>query len=301
MDRSLVGFSPWGCKESDTAEQVHTHPSLLILLSQKLLSGPSLAGWSLGVGTLSQIAHCPQAWSQYLWSMETSVLHQDPAIVRWTVGIPRPGHMAERGRSGAESNKVGWREVGRGNYELLRWRANGCFFSGSPPLSANLQKHSKRRLHLDGRGVWGRNPACVCVVESLCCTPETITTLLIGGVCVCVCVSVCPCLCVCVCVCACVCLCVCVCVCPCVCVCLCMCVCVCLCGLVAQSCLTLCNPMDCSLQGSSVHGTLQSRVLTVLHSLLQGNIPDSEIKPESFVSPALQADSLPFEPPGKSH
>ena len=30
---------------------------------------------------------------------------------------------------------------------------------------------------------------------------------------------------------------------------------------VAQSCLTLCNPMDCSLPGSSVHGILQARVL----------------------------------------
>ena len=30
---------------------------------------------------------------------------------------------------------------------------------------------------------------------------------------------------------------------------------------VAQSCLTLCDPMDCSLPGSSIHGTLQARVL----------------------------------------
>ena len=30
---------------------------------------------------------------------------------------------------------------------------------------------------------------------------------------------------------------------------------------VAQLCLTLCNPMDCSLPGSSVHGILQARVL----------------------------------------
>ena len=28
-----------------------------------------------------------------------------------------------------------------------------------------------------------------------------------------------------------------------------------------QSCLTLCDPMDCSLPGSSVHGILQARVL----------------------------------------
>ena len=30
---------------------------------------------------------------------------------------------------------------------------------------------------------------------------------------------------------------------------------------VAQSCPTLCNPMDCSLLGSSVHGIFQARVL----------------------------------------
>ena len=30
---------------------------------------------------------------------------------------------------------------------------------------------------------------------------------------------------------------------------------------VAQSCPTLCDPMDCSLQGSSLHGILQARVL----------------------------------------
>ena len=30
---------------------------------------------------------------------------------------------------------------------------------------------------------------------------------------------------------------------------------------VTQSCPTLCNPMDCSLPGPSVHGTFQARVL----------------------------------------
>ena len=30
---------------------------------------------------------------------------------------------------------------------------------------------------------------------------------------------------------------------------------------IAQSCPTLCDPMDCSLPGSSVHGILQARVL----------------------------------------
>ena len=41
----------------------------------------------------------------------------------------------------------------------------------------------------------------------------------------------------------------------------CVCVCVCVCVLVAQSCLTLCDSMDCSPPGSSVHGILQTRIL----------------------------------------
>ena len=35
----------------------------------------------------------------------------------------------------------------------------------------------------------------------------------------------------------------------------------CVCVLVSQSCLTLCDPMDCSLPGSSVHRILQARIL----------------------------------------
>ena len=31
--------------------------------------------------------------------------------------------------------------------------------------------------------------------------------------------------------------------------------------IIAQSCLTLCNPMDCSLTSSSVHGIFQARIL----------------------------------------
>ena len=33
---------------------------------------------------------------------------------------------------------------------------------------------------LDGRGVWGRMDICMCMAESLHCSPETLTTLLIG-------------------------------------------------------------------------------------------------------------------------
>ena len=40
-----------------------------------------------------------------------------------------------------------------------------------------------------------------------------------------------------------------------------VCVCVCVCPKSPQSCPTLCNPVDCSLPGSSVHGILQARIL----------------------------------------
>ena len=65
---------------------------------------------------------------------------------------------------------------------------------------------------------------------------------------------------------------------------------------VAQLCLTLCNPMDYSLPGSSVHGIFQARVLEWVAISFSGDLPDPGIKPGS---PALQADSLPTELPGK--
>ena len=34
-----------------------------------------------------------------------------------------------------------------------------------------------------------------------------------------------------------------------------------MCAQLLQSCLTLCNPMDCSLQASSFHGIFQARIL----------------------------------------
>ena len=61
------------------------------------------------------------------------------------------------------------------------------------------------------------------------------------------------------------------------------------CVLVAQSCLTLWDPMDCSGLGSSVYGILQYP-LRILESL-----PDPGIKPRS---PALWTSS-PSEPRGK--
>ena len=63
--------------------------------------------------------------------------------------------------------------------------------------------------------------------------------------------------------------------------------------LVAQSCPTLCDPVDCSLLGSSVHGILQARILEWVAFPSSG---DLHHQPRSL---ALQAGALVSEPPGK--
>ena len=60
-----------------------------------------------------------------------------------------------------------------------------------------------------------------------------------------------------------------------------------MCVLVTQVCSALCDPMDCSLPGSSGVGS---------QSLFQGIFPTQGLNPGL---PALQADALPSEPPGK--
>ena len=70
--------------------------------------------------------------------------------------------------------------------------------------------------------------------------------------------------------------------------------------LVTQLCPTLCNPMDCSPPGSSIHGILQARIVEwVAISFSRGS---SQPRDQSQ-SPILQVDSLLSEPPGmvKSH
>ena len=65
--------------------------------------------------------------------------------------------------------------------------------------------------------------------------------------------------------------------------------------LVAQSCLTLCDTTVYSPPGSSVYGDSPGKNIGVGgHSLIQGNLPNTGIKPGS---PALQADSLLSEQP----
>ena len=55
----------------------------------------------------------------------------------------------------------------------------------------------------------------------------------------------------------------------------------------AQSCPTLCSPMDCSPPGSSVHGVFLARKRVGCHVLFQGIFPTLGMEPASPASPAL--------------
>ena len=65
--------------------------------------------------------------------------------------------------------------------------------------------------------------------------------------------------------------------------------------LAALSCLTVCNPMDCSPPGSSAHGILQAGKLEWVEIPFSRVLQHTGIEPGS---PTLQADSLPSEPLG---
>ena len=54
--------------------------------------------------------------------------------------------------------------------------------------------------------------------------------------------------------------------------------------------------MDCSPPKSSVYGILQARILESVAISFSRDLPNPVIEPGS---PALQADALPSEPPGK--
>ena len=66
--------------------------------------------------------------------------------------------------------------------------------------------------------------------------------------------------------------------------------------LVAQSCLTLCDPWNVGCQASLPMWILRQEYWGGLQNPLPGNLPCPQMKPRS---PALQEGSLPSEPPGK--
>ena len=66
-----------------------------------------------------------------------------------------------------------------------------------------------------------------------------------------------------------------------------------------QSCPVLCDLMDCSLPGSSVHGIFQTRMPEWVPFPTPGNLPDLGIKPTSPSLSALPGGFFPTAPPGK--
>ena len=89
---------------------------------------------------------------------------------------------------------------------------------------------------------------------------------------------------------------VCVCVCVCLCVCVCVCMCVHTCAQLLQSCLTLCDPMDCSPLGSSVHGDTG----VGWHALLQGIFLTQGSNPRLLCLLHWQVGSSPLSHQGRS-
>ena len=59
-----------------------------------------------------------------------------------------------------------------------------------------------------------------------------------------------------------------------------------------QSCLTLCNPMNCSPPGSSVHGDSPSKNTGWIAVPSPGDLPHPGIEPTSLISPALASESF---------
>ena len=69
---------------------------------------------------------------------------------------------------------------------------------------------------------------------------------------------------------------------------------------VTQSCLTLCNPTDCSLPGFSIHGIFQARYWSGLPLSIPGDLSNTGIEPASPVFLALAGRFFTTEPSGKS-
>ena len=59
-----------------------------------------------------------------------------------------------------------------------------------------------------------------------------------------------------------------------------------------QSCPTLCDPMDCSLPGSFVHGIFQNKNMNGLLCPPPGDLPDSGIEPMSLIESPVLAGGL---------
>ena len=75
---------------------------------------------------------------------------------------------------------AGRKRKGKGQLGSLGCVPNAVYKTGNQPGPTVQYRELCSVLHgsLDGRGVWGRMDPCMCMAESLCCSPKT--TVLIG-------------------------------------------------------------------------------------------------------------------------
>ena len=77
----------------------------------------------------------------------------------------------------------GKKDVGRDTWRVWDGHGHTAVFNMENPQGPAVQHRQFCSIScgsMDGRGVCGRRDTCVCRAESLCCPPETITTLLMG-------------------------------------------------------------------------------------------------------------------------
>ena len=67
----------------------------------------------------------------------------------------------------------------------------------------------------------------------------------------------------------------------------------------AQLHLTLCDPLDCTLPGSSVHGIFQAKTLEWVAIYSNRQFPNPEVEPTFLASAALAGEFFTTVPPGK--
>ena len=73
-----------------------------------------------------------------------------------------------------------------------------------------------------------------------------------------------------------------------------------MCAKLLQLCLILCDPVNCSLPGSSVHGFSRQEYWSGLPCPPPGDLPEPRTESASLTSPALAAVFFtPLESPGK--
>ena len=83
-------------------------------------------------------------------------------------------HRLRKWTYGCQGERI-VREFGKVIYMLLysKWVTNRNLL-----YSKHMELYSMLCASLDGRGIWGRTDTCICMTESLRCSPETTTTLL---------------------------------------------------------------------------------------------------------------------------